>query len=116
MIGVPWTDAECRTMSMRAPDAPATAVAIFSMENPYPSDASMIRTHALEDVAPIRRVCALEANPPISRRYAGFAVPTPTFPAGFTNRAVAPVVVLKLATFPAPSCWTDRALPELVLP
>jgi hypothetical protein len=80
MIGVPWTDAECRTMSMRAPDAPATAVAIFSMENPYASEASMIRTHALEDVAPIRRVCALEANPPISRRYAGLAVPIPTRP------------------------------------
>jgi hypothetical protein len=47
---------------------------------------------------------------------AGLAIPTPTYPEGLINSAVAPVVVLKLATFPAPSCWTDRALPELVLP
>ena len=47
---------------------------------------------------------------------AGLGVPTPTYPEGLINSAVAPVVVLKLATFPAPSCWTDRALPELVLP
>jgi hypothetical protein len=40
----------------------------------------------------------------------------PTYPEGLMNSAVAPVVVLKLATFPAPSCWTDRALPEAVLP
>jgi hypothetical protein len=51
-----------------------------------------------------------------SRAVCGLAVPTPTFPAGLMNSAVDPVVVLKLATFPAPSCWTDRALPELVLP
>jgi hypothetical protein len=30
--------------------------------------------------------------------------------------AVAPAVVLKLATFPVPNCWTDRAFPEAVLP
>jgi hypothetical protein len=40
----------------------------------------------------------------------------PTYPEGLINSAVAPVVVRKVATFPAPSCWTDRAFPEAVLP
>jgi hypothetical protein len=40
----------------------------------------------------------------------------PTFPAAFTNMAVAPVAVLKLATFPVPNCWTLRAFPDAVLP
>jgi hypothetical protein len=48
--------------------------------------------------------------------YEGFAVPTPTFPAAFTKSAVAPVVVRKVATFPVPSCWTLKALPDAVLP
>jgi hypothetical protein len=30
--------------------------------------------------------------------------------------AVAPVAVLKLATFPVPSCWTLMAFPDAVLP
>jgi hypothetical protein len=40
----------------------------------------------------------------------------PTFPAAFTKSAVAPVVVRNVATFPVPSCWTLKALPDAVLP
>ena len=34
----------------------------------------------------------------------------------FTKRPRVPEALLNAATFPAPTCWTERALPEAVLP
>jgi hypothetical protein len=47
----------------------------------------------------------------------GFVVPMPTRPRLFITKTFdPPEALLKEMTLPAPSCWTDRALPELVLP
>jgi hypothetical protein len=52
----------------------------------------------------------------ISKGYRGFVTPIPTFDVELTTSPTFPEALLNATTFPAPSCWTDRALPELVLP
>jgi hypothetical protein len=85
-----------------------------------PDPALPMFSDVIPDPAPVRvvalTVAAFMVPVGTSRAVAGFVVPIPTLPAAFTKSAVAPVCVRKVATFPVPSCWTLKALPDAVLP
>jgi hypothetical protein len=95
------------------PDPPRATASV-------PDPAFPMLRAVIPDPAPVRvvalTVAAFIVPVKTSRAVCGFVVPTPTFPFAPTKRAVDPVVVRKVATFPVPSCWTLKAFPDAVLP